>query len=147
MWSNIPLQESIHPFGFCNRVKRAKKSLQKTLYGCTIRLISCSQCGIALRMVDKKSERIANESTTYRKLFEISARILDQGKTLLMKTSFGYRLFFALQKDQIFDVITRVMFCDANIITGHTLLIKNELDVILSIERPLLRVATKSDTF
>ncbi|MBN2768844.1 MAG: hypothetical protein JXQ68_07040 [Campylobacterales bacterium] len=132
-------------FRFLSPCDACKSEFEKNPLRVGYPLISCSQCGVALRMVDKKSERIANDSATYRKLFEVAAKILNKGESLLMKTPFGYRLFSKVQKDQTYDTHTKVMFCNANSISHHTLLIKDEFTALLSIERPLMRVATQSE--
>lgn len=140
-----PFTRENSSFRFLNPCDACKNELEKNPLRINYPFISCSQCGIALRMIDKKSERIANDSATYRKLFEVAAKILNKGESLLMKTPFGYRLFFTLQKKQRVDLDTRVMFCNANSISHHTLLIKDEFAALLSIERPLIRVATQSE--
>lgn len=140
-----PFARENSSFRFLNPCDACKNELEKNPLRIKYPLISCSQCGVALRMVDKKSERIANDGPTYRKLFEVSAKVLSKGKSLLVKTPYGYRRFFQIQKDQTYDAHTKVMFCDANTISKHTLLIKDEFTALLSIERPLMRVAAQSE--
>ncbi|MDD5406355.1 MAG: hypothetical protein PHE73_05370 [Sulfurovaceae bacterium] len=107
-------------------------------------LSSCVECGIPLKMKDAKNERIANDKGTYRKLFEISAKALSNRKEILAKTPNGYRLFMhALQVASIENPI--VMIANANAIDTHFMLIQEEFYALLSIERPLIRLATKSD--
>ncbi len=107
-------------------------------------LISCIDCGIALRMQDKKSERFANTKGEYRKLFEVAARAIDKGKTVLMKTQYGYRRYFQAEAGSL-TPDTILLFCDANALNTHLMMVPQEFHALLSIERPLLRVATKSD--
>lgn len=107
-------------------------------------LISCIECGVALRMQDKKSERIANDKGGYRQLFEVSARALAKGKTLLVKTMYGYRKFFLPTVENI-TTQTIIMMTDANKLNTHLMMVPEEFNALLSIERPMLRVATKSE--
>ncbi|MCF6205610.1 MAG: hypothetical protein L3J47_01775 [Sulfurovum sp.] len=107
-------------------------------------LISCIDCGINVRMTDAKSERYANGKGEYRKLFEVSARAIAKGKKVLMKTMHGYRKYFMpTENDKL--ATTTLMMCDANRLNTHLMMVPQEFNALLSIERPLLRVATKSD--
>jgi hydrogenase maturation factor HypF (carbamoyltransferase family) len=109
-------------------------------------LISCIECGITVKMVDKKSERYANDKGSYRKLFEVSAKAISRGKSVLVKTLNGYRKFFkpfgAKSSDSKQEIL---MMTSANAINSHLMMVPQEFNALLSIERPLLRVSTKSD--
>ncbi len=106
-------------------------------------LISCIECGIPLRMVDKKSERYANDKGTYRTLFEVSARAIAKGKSVVMKTLHGYRKFYKLEGKADPEAI--LFIADVNALNRHLMMVVQEFNALLSIERPLLRVATKSE--
>jgi len=107
-------------------------------------LISCCECGIAIRMVDKKSERYANDKGTYRTLFEVAARAVGKGKTVVMKTLHGYRKFY---KPDVDNISTEAILFVANVnaLNKHLMMVPQEFNALLSIERPLLRIATKSE--
>ena len=107
-------------------------------------LISCIECGINVRMTDAKSERYANGKGEYRKLFEVSARAISKGKSVLLKTMHGYRKYF-LPSAKKRLAKTTLMMCDANRLNTHLMMVTQEFNALLSIERPLLRVATKSE--
>ena len=107
-------------------------------------LISCIECGIAIRMVDKESEHLALTKGDYRKLFEVSARAITEGKQVLMKTVHGYRKFFKPTLDHS-PATSILLMADANGFNEHLMMVTQEFHALLSIERPLLRVATKSD--
>ena len=107
-------------------------------------LISCIECGISIRMLDKEVEHIANDKGAYRQLFEVSAGAIAAGKTVLMKTTHGYRKFFKPSEDYA-PATSTVMLADANSINTHFMMVTQEFNALLSIERPLLRVATKSE--
>ncbi len=106
-------------------------------------LISCIECGIGLRMVDKESEHRAVDKGSYRKLFEVSGRAIASGKTVLMKTLHGYRKFFKPTQDNVKN--STLLMASANGFNTHLMMVQQEFNALLSIERPLLRVATKSD--
>ena len=106
-------------------------------------LISCIECGIPLRMVDKKSERYANDKGTYRTLFEVSARAIAKGKTVVLKTLHGYRKFYKPEGKTNPEAI--LFIADVNALNRHLMMVVQEFNALLSIERPLLRIATKSD--
>jgi len=107
-------------------------------------LISCIECGIAIRMVDKESEHLALTKGDFRKLFEVSARAISEGKQVLMKTVHGYRKFFKPTIDYS-PATSILLMADANGFNEHLMMVTQEFHALLSIERPLLRVATKSN--
>jgi len=109
-------------------------------------LISCIDCGIGIRMFDKESEHMALNKGDYRKLFEVSARAIASGKTVLMKTMHGYRKFFNPKQTKEAHVgLSTLLMASAEGFNTHLMMIEQEFNALLSIERPLLRVATKSD--
>ena len=107
-------------------------------------LISCIECGIAMKMTDAKSERFANTKGEYRRLFEVAARAIAKGKRVLVKTLFGYRLFFLPEGRA--TPRTRLMVCDANAMNALLTLVPQEFHALLSIERPMLRVTLRDET-
>ena len=106
-------------------------------------LNSCHDCGIPVRLVNKTSERYANDAGSFRTLFEVAAKALNDNKKLLIKTTFGYRLFYTaamMHNDSI------LMMINAAHITNHLSLINEEFNALLSIERPLLHVTLKNES-
>ena len=137
-------------------------------------LISCIECGVAIRMLDKESEHLALNKGDFRKLFKVSGHAIAAGKTVLMKTAHGYRKFFNPNKDleavkqMAFSTssnadslsknpygfseaskenvaLSTLLMASAAGFNRHLMLVEQEFNALLSIERPLLRVATKSD--
>ena len=107
-------------------------------------LISCIECGISIRMLDKESEHLALNKGDFRKLFEVSGRAIAAGKKVLMKTAHGYRKFFTPTL-KYSPATSIVLMADSNGFNEHLMMVTQEFNALLSIERPLLRVATKSD--
>ncbi len=107
-------------------------------------LISCVDCGISLKMNDGKSERYANDKGSYRKLFEVSAAAIKKGKSVLMQTTNGYRKFFLPTAEMRLQESILLM-ADASGLNAHLMMITQEFNALMSIERPLVRVSTKSD--
>ena len=109
-------------------------------------LISCITCGIGIRMLDKEVEHMALNKGDYRKLFEVSGRAIASGKTVLMKTMHGYRKFFNPHDSSETHIgLSTLLFASAEGFNAHLMMVEQEFNALLSIERPLLRVATKSD--
>ena len=107
-------------------------------------LISCIECGITVKMNDGKSERYANDKGSYRKLFEVSARAIAKGKSVLMKTPNGYRKFFKpLSGMSLQESI--LLIADAKALNEHMMMVTQEFNALLSIERPIVRISTKSE--
>ncbi|MDQ7045587.1 MAG: hypothetical protein Q9M32_06730 [Sulfurimonas sp.] len=109
------------------------------------KLISCIECGISIRMLDKESEHLAHNKGDFRKLFEVSGGAVAAGKSVLMKTQHGYRKFFNPKnnKDKVSE--STLIIVSASALNTHLMVVEQEFNALLSIERPLLRVATKSD--
>ena len=107
-------------------------------------LISCIECGISIRMLDKESEHLALNKGDFRKLFEVSARAIAAGKKVLMKTAHGYRRFFK-PTVAYSPATSTLLMANSSGFNSHLMMVTQEFNALLSIERPLLRVATKSD--
>ncbi|WP_122892989.1 hypothetical protein [Arcobacter peruensis] len=137
-------------------------------------LISCIECGIGLRMLNQETEHMALNKGDYHNLFKVSAGAISTGKTVLMKTIHGYRKFFypkpnassidkikfttnkvdiGLSKPQNTSTkhiennvaLSTLLMANSAGFNKHLMLVEQEFNALLSIERPLLRVATKSD--
>jgi hydrogenase maturation protein HypF len=106
-------------------------------------LNSCHECGIPVKLLHKDKERYANDAGSFRTMFEVAAKALRDGKTLLMKTTMGYRRFYRAEKLEYGSVL---MLVNATKITDYCSLINDEFNALLSIERPILHVALKDET-
>jgi len=105
-------------------------------------LNSCHACGIPVKLIHKDKERYANDAGSFRTLFEVAAKALRDGKTLLMKTTMGYRYFYRAEK---LEHASLLMLVNAMKITEYCSLIHDEFNALLSIERPILHVALKDE--
>ncbi|MCH9812322.1 MAG: hypothetical protein K0U47_00055 [Epsilonproteobacteria bacterium] len=106
--------------------------------------ISCIDCGIALKMRNAKKEHIANDKGSYRKLFEVTTQALLKGKSVKMKTTHGDRLFFVPTPEMLLHNST-LLVTEAGSLNRHFMIVVQEFNALLSIERPMIRVATKSE--
>jgi len=106
-------------------------------------LNSCHECGIPVKLIHKSNERYANDPGSFRTMFEVAAKALRDGKTLLMKTTMGYRLF---KRSEHLDKEAVLMLVNATKITDYCSLINDEFNALLSIERPIVHVALKDET-
>lgn len=105
-------------------------------------LNSCHECGIPVKLIHKEKERYANDAGSFRTLFEVSAKALRDGKSLLMKTTMGYRRFY---KAETLEHGSILMLVNATKITDYCSLINDEFNALLSIERPILHIALKDE--
>lgn len=105
-------------------------------------LNSCHACGIPVKLIHKDKERYANDAGSFRTLFEVAAKALRDGKTLLVKTTMGYRFFQRSDRLRAGEVL---MLSNAVKITDYCSLINDEFNALLSIERPILHVALKDE--
>ncbi|HZF70912.1 hypothetical protein [Sulfuricurvum sp.] len=106
-------------------------------------LNSCHECGIPVKLLHKEKERYANDAGSFRTMFEVAAKALRDGKSLLMKTTLGYRRFYRAEKLEYGSVL---MLVNATKITDYCSLINDEFNALLSIERPILHVALKDES-
>ena len=103
---------------------------------------SCHDCGVPVRLVNKTSERYANDSGSFRTMFEVAAKAINDNKKLLIKTTFGYRVFYKADKLNNDSILLMI---NASKITDHLSLITEEYHALLSIERPILNVTIKNE--
>ena len=103
---------------------------------------SCHKCGTAVRLMNKNNERYANDAGSFRTMFEVSAKALKDNKRVLIKTTFGYRVFYKTSATNNNSVL---MVINAKKITDYLSLIEQEFNALLSIERPILHVAIKDE--
>jgi len=103
---------------------------------------SCHSCGVPVRLISKSSERYANDAGSFRTMFEVSAKALKDDKSLLIKTTMGYRLFYKADK---LNNDSKLMMISSSKITDNLSLITEEFRALLSIERPILNVALKNE--
>jgi hydrogenase maturation factor HypF (carbamoyltransferase family) len=105
-------------------------------------LTSCHHCAVPVRLVNKKTERYANDAGSFRTMFEVAAKALADKKKLLMKTTFGYRLFYTIENKTNSSIL---MIINASKITDNLSLITEEFNALLSIERPVMHVTLKNE--
>ena len=104
---------------------------------------SCHSCGVPVRLLNKTTERYANDAGSFRTMFEVTAKALTDNKKVLIKTTMGYRLFY---KAESMPTNAIIMMINASKITDHLSLITQEFNALLSIERPILDVTLKNET-
>jgi len=108
-------------------------------------LIACHACGIPVRMRDSRTERYANDSESFKRLFETAAKAIQRGETVRVKTLAGWRLFFdASQVDVESEKV--MLMLDAAKFERYCAVIRDEVHAVLSVERPLVRVAVSDET-
>ncbi len=104
---------------------------------------SCHTCGVPVRLVNKENERYANDAGSFRTMFEVAAKAINDNKKVLIKTTMGYRLFYLAE---IAGDDSILMMINASKITDYLSLITEEFNALLSIERPILNVAVKDES-
>ena len=103
---------------------------------------SCHECGVPVRLVNKTTQRYANDAGSFRTMFEVAAKAINDDKKLLMKTTFGYRLLYKTNQMQKNSIL---MMINASKITDYLSLIAEEFQALLSLERPVLNVTIKDE--
>ena len=105
-------------------------------------LVSCHTCGVPVRLESRGQERYANDAGSFRTMFEVAAKAVADDKSLLVKTTMGYRRFFKVPPRH---AVTTLLMINAEKITDYLALIGEEFNALLSIERPVLHVAVKNE--
>jgi len=140
--SAYPYERKNTSFKFITPCKSCSDEMQKSGNREKHHINSCHECSVPVRLVNKSSERYANDAGSFRTMFEVAAKAIKDNKKLLMKTTFGYRLLYSvehLHKDSI------LMMINASKITDYLSLITEEFNALLSIERPVLHVTLKDE--
>jgi len=141
-FTQYPYERSNTSFKFLRACSKCEEEMNSAGLREKHHINSCHDCAVSVRLVNKSSERYANDAGSFRTMFEVAAKAVSDDKTLLMKTTFGYKLFYKaskLYKDSI------IMMINASKITDNLSLITEEFQALLSIERPILNVTLKSD--
>ncbi|MCF6340625.1 MAG: hypothetical protein L3J10_07750 [Sulfurimonas sp.] len=105
-------------------------------------LNSCHDCGIAVKLTNKSTQRYANDAGSFRTMFEVTAKAIKDNKRVLIKTTMGYRVFY---KAKNLNNNSILMMINAGKITDNLSLITEEFNALLSIERPILNVTLKNE--
>jgi hypothetical protein len=104
-------------------------------------LISCSACTVALEMVNKGKSRIANDRAKTKQLFEIAAKAIADGHSVVMKTTFGLRRFA-----KTIAADDHLLHLNPNSLMNDFSLTRQEIEALYSIEKPLVKVAVQSES-
>lgn len=139
----------MHPFVRPNTVfsfflpcKACETELERNPFRRDYPLISCHDCGIPVEMLHKGKSRYANAPETFKTLFEIAAKVLSEGKMLLVKTTFGYRKFTLADKASETSTLLHI---NPESMADDLSLTPQEVHALASLEKPLLKVALKSE--
>ncbi len=128
---------------FFTPCKSCEKELASSPFRRDFPLISCHVCGVPVCMRDGAKERYANDAESFKTLFEVAAKALDDKKSVKIKTMAGWRLFFDASKTKR-EMDKVMLLTDAAQAECYCALIKPEVYALLSIERPLIH-ATVAD--
>jgi hydrogenase maturation protein HypF len=142
-FDGFPFTRSNTSFSYLRPCKACDKESEEAGRREGDRLNSCHACGVPVRLQSGGRERYANDAGSFRTMFEVAAGAVADGKTLLVKTTMGYRRFFTAQRWHPGAVL---MMIRAERITEHLAMTNEEFNALLSIERPILHAAVKDET-
>ncbi len=106
--------------------------------------ISCQHCNVSLQMEHKGKSRYANDAATCKQLFEIAAKAVSEGKSVLMQTTFGYRRFTPATAEHLSDDAV-LLHLNSRTLTEDLSLTRQEIEALYSLEKPLLKVAVQAE--
>jgi hydrogenase maturation factor HypF (carbamoyltransferase family) len=140
--NSYPYTRANTSFKFISPCDKCNDEMQNDGFRQTHHINSCNSCCVPVRMLSKSSERYANDAGSFRTMFEVAAKALNDNKRLLVKTTFGYRVFYKVENMNANSIL---MMINAAKITDHLSLITEEFNTLLSIERPILNVTLKNE--
>ena len=140
--NSYPYDRKNTSFKFLVPCKNCQDEMQTISKKDTHHINSCHSCGVPVRLISKNSERYANDAGSFRTMFEVSAKAIQDDKKVLIKTTMGYRVFYKADKLNNNSIL---MMIDASRITDNLALITEEFNALLSIERPILDVTLKNE--
>jgi len=105
-------------------------------------LISCVDCNIPIRVVNKneKKEFWVNKKDEYKRAFEMIASAIRKGEVVAIKTLFGFKSFFKAPTKN-----SRVLITNIEKTKRDFLLLKQEINSLFSIERPIIYATTTNE--
>jgi len=99
--------------------------------------ISCNGCPISIRY----EGFTARSSVEYQHLFKKAAQAIADGKKIRIRSTLGDRRYERCTKE-----VDTLMICDLAKTTEYLALIDEEVNALMSIERPILHTAFKDET-
>ncbi|MEE8588273.1 MAG: hypothetical protein V3S80_02880 [Sulfurimonadaceae bacterium] len=142
-FQGFPFQRSNTSFRFLRECESCSDEVNQVGIREDHHLNSCHDCGVPVKLMNRNSERYANDAGSFRTMFEVAAKALKDNKRVLIKTMMGYRLFYKIEQMHQDSIL---MMINAAKITDYLSLITDEFNALLSIERPVLHVALKDET-
>ncbi len=119
-----------------------KEELKKDPFRENFSLISCLDCNIPIRVVNKKGtkEFWANEKDDYKKAFEFIASAIKKGERVAVKTLNGFKTFYKEPEQK-----SKVLITNLDKAKHEFLLLKQEINALFSIERPVIYATTTNE--
>ena len=140
---SYPYERKHTSFKFLVPCESCKNEMHNVAKKETHHINSCHECGVPVRLKNKTSERYANDAGSFRTMFEVAAKALNDSKRVLIKTTMGYRVFY---KAEFLNNNSILMMINSSKITDNLSLITEEFQALLSIERPVMDVTLKNET-
>jgi len=105
-------------------------------------LISCLDCNIPIRVVNKKGtkEFWANEKEDFKKAFELTASAIKKGERVAIKTLNGFKTFYKEPREN-----SKILITNLDKAKHDFLLLKQEINALFSVERPIIYATTTNE--
>jgi hydrogenase maturation factor HypF (carbamoyltransferase family) len=140
--NSYPYKRENTSFKFVVPCKNCQEEIDGVGFRESHHINSCHKCGVPVRLLNGTKERYANDAGSFRTMFEVCARAIDDDKKVLIKTTMGYRVFYKTDKINTNSIL---MMINASKITDNLSLITEEFNALLSIERPIIDVTLKNE--
>jgi hypothetical protein len=143
-FEHYPFVREHTPMRFFTPCEACREELESNPFRRAYPLVSCHACGVPVRMRDGAKERFANDAGSFKKMFEVAAKAVADGRTVRIKTLFGERLFY--DPSRVKREGEKVMLlCDGGKLERLCAVIREEKHALMSIERPMLHVAVADE--
>ncbi len=139
-FERYPFERDNSHMRFFTPCKECEKETASNPFRREFPLVSCHSCGVPVRMESGGKRRYANDSGSFKTMFEVMAKAIGSGKSVRIKTLFGHRLFYDASKvDRPSQKV--MLMLDASKLQHRCAVIKDEVHALLSIERPMIHAA------
>ena len=143
-FEHYPYTRENTAFRFIAPCKACEEELRSNPFRQNFAQISCNDCNVSLMIKSNGEIKRADAAAQYKAFFDLAAKEIERGKAVTVKTTFGYRRFTLAASDNITRA-SRLLYINSRTIMDNLSLSKQEIESLFSLEKPLLKVATRSE--
>lgn len=144
-FERYPYERANTGFNFVQPCGDCEEELRSNPFRRDFAQISCHRCNVVLEMRHGDKSHYANDAGSCKLLFEVAAKAISDGETLVMKTTFGHRRFYLAAAEKI-TAASKLLHINSHTMMQDLSLTKQEIESLFSLEKPLLKVAVQCES-